>query len=244
VPLPGLFADLAADDPRDSPSQRLLQQVAASAVLRRAGVQPGPSRSPFVGPQDDPRPITPAGADATWRRIVSHWPVLEDEWLLAILARGLRLAPELVGPLLVRHRSDVVRSARVRLAAGPLADWLLEHQPRLGPASRGRMPASASAESVGSLPELSMVPELAAVLETSPAEAVRIAAGGVDSGAFGVSHRAVLVNFLARVRSDALPALADALDRVDPSRPAIGLAFALADLARLRHHMLTELEPT
>jgi hypothetical protein len=56
------------------------------------------------------------------------------------------------------------------------------------------------------------------------------------------SHRAVLVNLIARLRPDTLDALATALGRVDPSLPSIGLAFSLADLARLRHHMLTELE--
>ncbi|MFZ2441649.1 MAG: hypothetical protein WAW51_04780, partial [Ilumatobacteraceae bacterium] len=56
------------------------------------------------------------------------------------------------------------------------------------------------------------------------------------------SHRAVLVNLLARMQASSLPAVARAIDRVDPSSPSIGLAFALAHLAHLRHHMLTELE--
>jgi hypothetical protein len=31
---------------------------------------------------------------------------------------------------------------------------------------------------------------------------------------------------------------------LNPSVPALGIAFALADLAHLRHHLLTELEPS
>ena len=59
----------------------------------------------------------------------------------------------------------------------------------------------------------------------------------------GVSHRAVLVNVVARINPASLPALGEAIGHVDPSLPTIGLAFALADLARLRHQMLSELEP-
>ena len=38
-------------------------------------------------------------------------------------------------------------------------------------------------------------------------------------------------------------AVVSALARVDPASPSIGLAYALTDLAALRRHMLTELEP-
>jgi hypothetical protein len=48
---------------------------------------------------------------------------------------------------------------------------------------------------------------------------------------------------VARIQPASLPALVEAIGRIDPSQPTIGLAFALADLARLRHQMLTELEP-
>ena len=239
APAPGVLADLAADEPRDSPSQRLLQQAAASTVLRRAGVRAAPPCAPFAAPDDDPRALTPAVATRTWRQIVGNWPVLEDEWLLTVVTSGRRLAPELVGPLLVRHRTDATRRARVFAAAGPLAAWLVEHEPRLAPSGR-KVP---DMESIGELPELPTVQELAAVLAAAPAKAAATLAHGLDTGAFGVSHRATLINFVARVRADALLVIGESLDRVDPSRPAIGVAFSLADLARLRHRMLIELDP-
>jgi hypothetical protein len=67
-------------------------------------------------------------------------------------------------------------------------------------------------------------------------------AAGLSSAELGRAHKAVLVNLLARMQPASLPAVAQAIDRVDPTSPSIGLAFALADLAHLRHHMLTELE--
>ena len=62
-------------------------------------------------------------------------------------------------------------------------------------------------------------------------------AGGLSSGALTVASRGVLVNLLARLQPAVLAPLAHALRRVDPSRPTIGLAFALADLASLRAHV-------
>jgi hypothetical protein len=239
APTPGVLADLAADERRDSPSQRMLQQAAACTVLRRAGVRPGPPCAPFAAPEDDPRPLTPPPATRTWRQISTNWPVLEDEWLLAVVTAGRRLSPELIGPLLVRHRTDVTRRARVLAAAGPLANWLVEHEPQLV-TSTWRAP---DLETLGELPGLPTLQELATVLSAPPDESAEVLAAGLNRGIFGISHRAVLINFVARVRPDALPAIADALDRVDPSLPAIGLSFSLADLARLRHRMLAELEP-
>jgi hypothetical protein len=68
--------------------------------------------------------------------------------------------------------------------------------------------------------------------------------GGMAAGRLVTSHRAVLVNFVARVAPITLVPLADALRRLDPALPSIGIAFALADLAHLRRHLLTELEPS
>ena len=106
-PPSGGLADIAADDPQPTPSQRLLQQVAATTVVRRAGLMPGEPIATVAPPADDARPITPATATATWRRIITDWPVLEDEWVLTIVRVGRRLAPELVSPVLVRHRGHV-----------------------------------------------------------------------------------------------------------------------------------------
>ncbi|MEO5725270.1 MAG: hypothetical protein ABIQ39_14640 [Ilumatobacteraceae bacterium] len=244
-PIPGVLADLAADDPRPSPSQRLLQQVAATSVIRRAGLMPaaaGSSTAPFAAPPVDLRPATAPQATASWRTMVSNWPVLEDEWLRAVVATGHRLAGELVAPLLARHRTDPVRRALVHVGAGPLAAWVVEHQPQLAAGGLARTSA-VPAEQLATLPELTTLVELAAVLEASSDVVADAVAGGLNAGVYGVTHRGVLVNAIARVRADALPQLANALDRVDPSRPIIGLAYSLAEMARFRHRMLTELEP-
>ena len=238
APPTGGLADLAADNPQPTPSQRLLQQVAGCAVAQRAGVLPGASAQLIAPPDEDPRPVTPPAATATWRRIVADWPVLEDEWVLAVLHNGRRLAPELVAPLLGRHRNDATRHARALVAAGPLGQWMIEWSPRLACAAKNR----AVMEAIGELPELPIVPDLLPVLWASPKQAAHTIAGGLSSGVFGISHRAVLVNVVARINPASLPALGEAIGRIDPSQPTIGLAFALADLARLRHQMLTELE--
>jgi hypothetical protein len=238
VPPTGGLADLAADDPQPTPSQRLLQQVAGCAVAQRAGVLPGASARLLAPPDDDPRPVTPPVASATWRRVIADWPVLEDEWVLAVVRSGRRLAPELVVPLLARHRTDATRHARVLVAAGPLGPWMIEWSPRLACAAKG----PAVMEAIGELPELAIVPDLLPVLWASPQQAAHTIAGGLTSGLFGTSHRAVLVNLVARVDPASLPALGEAIGHIDPSQPTIGLAFALADLARLRHQMLSELE--
>ena len=236
----GALADLAADDPQPTPSQRLLQQVAGCTVAQRAGILPGASAALVAAPDDDPRPVTPPAATATWHRVIDNWPVLEDEWILAVIHSGRRLAPELVVPVLSRYRTDATRHARALVAAGPLGLWMIDWSPRL--ACSAKKPAVM--EAIGELPVLAIVPELQAVLWASPKQAAHTIAGGLSSGVFGTSHRAVLVNLVARIQPASLPALADAIGRIDPSQPTIGLAFALADLARLRQQMLTELEPT
>jgi hypothetical protein len=66
-------------------------------------------------------------------------------------------------------------------------------------------------------------------------------AGAIDAGTLVHAHRAVLVNLVARLRPDALGAVATALEAID--EPSIGFALAsvLADLARTRERMLDEL---
>ncbi len=238
VPPSGGLADLAADDPQPTPSQRLLQQVAGCTVAQRAGVLPGASQLLIAPPDDDPRPVTPPAASATWRRIIADWSVLEDEWVLAVIHTGRRLSPELVVPLLARYRSDATRHARALVAAGPLGKWMIDWSPRLACTAKTR-PVM---EAIGELPELAIVPDLLPVLWATPKQAAHTIAGGLSSGVFGLSHRAVLINLIARINPDSLPMLGEAIGHVDPSLPTIGLAFALADLARLRHQMLTELE--
>jgi hypothetical protein len=126
------------------------------------------------------------------------------------------------------------------LAAGPLADWLVEWSPVLGCTRGGVRPAVASV--LTSLPELPITPEFAALMQQPESPAVRLAEG-LSAGRLGAAHLPVLKNVVARVAASHLPGIAAALDRVNPASPSIGMAFALADLARLRHRMLTELEP-
>ncbi|CAN5507320.1 hypothetical protein BH10ACT2_BH10ACT2_10860 [soil metagenome] len=237
----GGLADVAADDVQPTPSQRLLQQVAATTVVRRAGLLPGAPIATVAPPEPDARPITPSTATATWRRIISDWPVLEDEWVLAVVRSGHRLAPELVSPVLARHRTDAIRHARASAAAGPLGSWMIDWSPRL--ACTAKQSASTALEMAAELPVLAIVPELAGLLTAKPADAARTLGDGLSRGQFGSAHRAVLVNLLARIVPTSLPAVAKAIAKVDPSSSSIGLAFALTDLAQLRHHMLTELEP-
>jgi hypothetical protein len=241
----GGIADLAADVPRPTPSGRLLQQVAAVTAVRRAGVVPGPSLAEVAPPEgDDPRPLTPPSATATWQRIVSDWPLLEDEWMVAVIERGRRLAPELIAPVLVRHRTDALRHARAMVAAGPLGQWLAEWAPRLRATTRARVDAEVLVE----LPALAVTPEFAPLLAVTMADGARSIADvlvqGLEAGEWGPPDRAVLVNFCARLHPSVLPVVGDALGTVDPSAPGIGLAFALADLVQLRRTFLTELEPS
>lgn len=237
-PPAGGLADLAADDPQPTPSQRLLQQVAGCTVVRRAGVQPGPPVATVAPPAADARPVTPQIASSTWRRVVADWPVLEDEWVLAVLRNGRRLAPDLVPPLLGRHRTDATRHARALLAAGPLGQWMIDWSPRL--ACTAKQPPVV--ELLSNVPELPIVPELLPLLTAPAAQVARTLAAGLSSAQLGSAHKAVLVNLIARIPAASVQPVAQALDRVDSSSPSIGVAFALADLAHLRHHMLTELE--
>ena len=173
-PPTGGLADLAADDPQTTPSQRLLQQVAGCAVAQRAGVLPGVAAALVAPPGDDPRPITPPAATATWRRIVGDWALLEDEWVLAVIHSGRRLAPELVVPMLARHRTDATRHARALVAAGTLGEWMIDWSPRLACTSR----KPAVIEALGELPELAIVPDLVPLLSATPSQAARTIAGG------------------------------------------------------------------
>lgn len=253
----GDLSDLAADDRRADPAGRLLQQAAAVTVARRAGLCPAEAvvSDGSAGPVPfDDRPITPPLATQTLRCIVSDWPVLEDEWLLAVVARGYRLAPELVVDVLHRHRGDPVRHARARLAAGPLGEWMLARSPRLRVVSRRVAPPA----EVSSLPELAVTPDLAALLAVGPDEplspsgtplletAESLLVDPLREGRFGPAHRPVLVHALARVHPGLLahlePRLAAIPDDVDSNPAGHLLALSLLDLVRRRATMLTELE--
>lgn len=236
---PGAVGDLVADTVRPTPSGRMLALVAAVVAVRRAGFVAGPVLPPLAAPPDDPRPVCSPAAVARWRHVTTSWPVLEDEWLLALVAGGRRAGPEMVPDLLRRHRRDPVRRARATLAAGPLAAWLVEHLPELAP---GGAPASVDPETVASLPDLPIPPELRELIERPGAETGRTIAEALASGALAIAHRSVLVNLLARVRPDGLTDIARALGRIDPGSPTHGFAASLADLATTRRRMLDELD--
>ena len=234
-PPAGPVADLVDDTVRTDPASRLLADVGALAAARRAAFVPGPPVVLLQPPEPDDRPWCSPASVATWREIAGEWTVLEDEWVVTLVEQGLRLPPDALVELLLRHRGDAVRRARVALAGGPLARWLVDHVPTLA-ATTG---AAASAEAVASVPELPVPPDLAELLRVDAHTFAERLVPGFEAGAFGPSHRAVLVNLVARCRPAVLLDAADALERTH-----VGLALALADLARLRHRMLVELGVT
>jgi hypothetical protein len=237
----GLIADLVADTLQSTPSERMLAQVAATVAVRRAGLLPGSSLPPVAGPDSDSRPIcTPAAADR-WHHVVSSWPVLEDEWMVTLIANGWRVPPDLVPELLDRHRTDPTRRARAEHACGPLAAWLVGHLPEL--AARGAASAhpDLSVDDIVELPVLPIPADLAPLLSADGSTVARQLAGAIDGGALVHAHRAVLVNLIARMRPDGLEDVAAALGAVDGGSIGFALASVLADLARSRHRMLDEL---
>lgn len=232
TPPDGPVADLVADALRPDGASRMLAAVAAVAAVRRAAFVPLPSADPLQPPEPDERPWCSAAAVATWRDVVRDWPVLEDEWVLTVVEQGLALPPDALVELLQRHRSDAVRRARVALAGGPTARWLVTHVPSLGAST----PRTAAVASVTALPELPVPPELRDLLVADAHTVARRLGDDFAAGRYAPAHRAVLVNLVARCRPAVLLDAAVALES-----SGAGLALALADAARLRHRMLTEL---
>jgi hypothetical protein len=240
----GLLADLVDDTLRSAPSERMLAQVAACTAVLRAGVRPAPPVPRLQAPASDDRPVIALAAADRWHHITVSWPVLEDEWVLTLIANGWRVAPELVPAMLRRHRRDPVRRARAEIACGPLAAWLVELVPDLaagGPASTHRSP---SEEDIAELASLPIPPELEPLLHVDGARVARRLVGAIDEGMLAHAHRAVLVNLVARMRRDALGEVASTLEAIDGRSIGFALAAALGDLARTRQHMLDELSVT
>ncbi len=237
----GVIADVVDDTVRATPSERMLAQVAATVVVRRAGVLPGPSRPPIAGPETDDRPICAPVAADSWHHVISSWPVLEDEWMLTLLTNGWRVPPDLVPEILVRHRADPIRRARAELACGPLAGWLVGHLPELAPRGAANTRPDPSADDIAELPSLPIPPELELLLFADGDQVARQLSVALDSGTLAHAHRAVLVNLVARMRSDSLGPVATALESVDGASIGFALASVLADLARTRQRMLDEL---
>lgn len=243
-PPPGAVAAVVADATRDTPSGRMLAAVAATVAARRAGVRPAAPVMLLVPPPADPRPMIPAAAAQRWRRLVGRWPVLEDEWMAAVRRHGWRLAPDTIVAMLQRHRHDAIRRARIDVLAGPLGPWLAEHQPQFAGVAGKRQVAPGVAVEVDPddwVPALAVAPELLPLLDGAAAAVSAAVVEGFRSGTFGLAHRAVLVNFVARVRIDALPTLAASLGELDLEIAGAGIAHTLADLATTRHEVLREL---
>jgi hypothetical protein len=235
------IADLVADTVREAPSERMLAQVAACTAVRRAAFTPGPALPQLAPPDIDERPVCPPAAVDRWGHLSVSWPVLEDEWAVLLLRHGWRLAPELVPTLLRRHRNDALRRARVLVAAGPLAPWLVDLVPDLdGTAAAARIDPGA----LDVLPELPIPPELVELSGVPADDASRAIASGVASGRFGHAHRGVLVNLVARLDAAALLPVATRLESIDPLNQGAALAHSLADLARTRQRVHVELDPS
>jgi hypothetical protein len=226
----GPLADAVADAMPPSPASRLLAEVGVVTAARRAAFLPLQSAPALQPPADDLRPWCSAAAVDTWREIIAEWPVLEDEWVLTVVESGQRLPPDVLVELLQRHRGDAVRRARVELAGGSVSAWITEHVPSLAASSTRQPPV----EAVTTLPDLAMPPELAELLTLDAHSFIGRLLPSFESLQYGASHKAVLVNLFARCRPAVLLDTADELAQV-----GYGLAFAMSDLCRLRHRMLT-----
>jgi hypothetical protein len=236
-PPAGPLADVVDDTVARTPSARMLAAVAGCVAARRAGVRPLAPAVPPVAPDADDRPLVAPAAARRWWSVILTWPVLEDEWLAVVERTGRRLPPDVLVGLLRRHRTDGVRRARVLRMGGAVVPWLLEHQPELRSSTPLRRPPGVD----DPLPGLAVPPELLALLEAGPDLVVPAVVTGFRDGSFGIAHRAVLVNFIARARADVLLPLASALAAGELPYSSAGLAASLAELAATRAHLIEEL---
>ena len=240
---PGVLADAVADALRPTPQSRLLAAVAATTVARRCGATPLPPRSALLPPPPDHRPLLPPAAVARWRAIVTHWPVLEPEWLAVAATSGWRPAPDVLVALLRRHHRSPVPAGSVIAWGDPLAAWLIEHVPDLAPAGVAQ-PRPVSGD-VRPLP----VPVDVEPLLHGDADALATAlTTGLRSGTYRWSHRAVLLNVVARMDAASLPALGaalragrDDLHEVGDDAAPLAVWEAMIELADVRGEMLAEL---
>ncbi len=255
TPPVGPLGDVVADAVRAEPSARMLADVAACAAVRRAAFVPGPAATRLAPPADDPRPLCPPAAVAAWRDAEERWPVLTDEWVLTVLAHGWRLPADVTVALLRSHRRDPVRRARVVRAAGPVAEWLLDHVPGLRGAGRSARSGTRTSDAdpdadpddvaalALALPDLPIPPELEPLVGADAHTFVARLLPGFHDGRVGAARQPVLVHLLARCRPAVLEPTAEALATVDRVSPSAGVAHALADLAITRHRLLSAVAP-
>jgi hypothetical protein len=237
---PGPIAELLVELPPPDVASGLLDQVAAAAALRRAGAAPLRSMAALQPPPTDLRPQVPAAAADRLRHLLDSWPVLEAEWLQAVIDGGWRLGPDTAVALLRRHRTEPAVRELVERAAGPLAAWVVAQVPSLAPAKR----ASSNVASDDLRPPLVGVPE----------ELVAALGGPVDDIAATLAlrfrlhrltpgDRAPLVAFLVHVPVVVLADVAATLHAVYTDAAGTMLAAYLADLATTRHQMILDLAP-
>ena len=188
-PPTGGLADLAADDPQPTPSQRLLQQVAGCTVAQRAGLLPT-ARAPLVAPpDDDPRPVTPPSASATWRRIIDRLAVARRR----VDARCHPQRPPVVaragraGTRPAPHRRDSPRAGAGRRWI--LGRWMIEWSPRLACTARVAAVHGGDRRAARNWRSCPICCPCCRRLRRRRRGTI---AGGLASGVFAISHRAVL----------------------------------------------------
>jgi hypothetical protein len=245
---PGPLADTVADALRSTPQGRLLAAVAATTVARRCGATPLPPRPPLLAPPPDNRPLLPPAAAARGQAIGTNWPVLEPEWLAVAAASGWRPAPDVLVAQLRRHHRSPLLAGAVIAWGGPLAAWLIEHVADLAP---GGDPSPRPGP--GDLRSLPVPAEVEPLLHGDADALATALSAGLSAGAYRWSHRAVLLNVVARMDAASLPTVAAALRAGrnalyeasssgggDDAAP-LALWEAMIELADARAEMLTEL---
>ena len=247
---PGPLADTVADALRPTPQGRLLAAVAATTIARRCGATPLPPRPPLLPPPPDDRPLLPSAAVARWRAIVTDWPLLEPEWLAVAATGGWRPAPDVLVALLRRHHRSPMLAGAVIAWGGPLADWLVEQVADLAPAV-----VAPPRPAPGDLRPLPVPADVEPLLHGGADGLAAALTTGLMSGTYRWSHRAVLLNVVARMDSGSLPAMNTALragrDALheggssgggDDAAP-LAIWEAMIELADARTGMLAELRP-
>jgi hypothetical protein len=197
VPAAGIPGVLAMDPvaAAQDPASVLLDRAALLTAARRAGRRPGRA-DPLPESEPDGRPpVTPHAGRRLARMLGGQYPDLLTEWLTAATARGLRLPPPLLPPLLDRARragpSDPGLPRLVAEAGGPRARWLAALNPDWDFVTAQDLPGD-DAWRLGHAAQRRGY--LAALLASDPDAARRLITGGWQAAAPG--ERAMLLAVL------------------------------------------------
>ncbi len=224
VPAGPIGVLLGGRGPQDG-AAAVIDLAAALTVVRRSGVRPGPAQPALVTPSVDPRPVCPTAALERIAVVVVEWPELVDEWLGLVERGGWRLPGDVAIALYLRSKGDASRRGAIRALTGELIEWLIELIPGLAGGGPRRPADRPEPVPLGRLPGI----DPAAI------------AAGLEVGELSVRHRTTLVHTICSVDPAELGPLVDALSRAGTNPNTMGLALSLADLARTRHEMITEL---